>query len=1787
MRDALVVGINTYQSLPNLKAPARDAEAIAQMLQSQGEFRVHRVPEVIQAGKTAVGQKTQVTLRELETALINLFKPKGNHCPQTALFYFSGHGLQREAGIQEGYLALSDSHPDKGFYGLSLFWLRRLLQESPVRQRIIMLDCCHSGELLNFLEADPGAQSGIDRLFMAASREYETAFESLDSPYSVFTQAILTGLEPRRVESGIVTNHSLTDYVNHALKGEIQQPLFESSGSEIVLTRQTGLPTATPTVIKSTDICPYRGLESFDEAHADFFFGREDLTETLITKLKADRFVAVVGASGIGKSSLVRAGMLTRLRREKTATGDDRWRIKFITPTRHPLKGLAATFIDAAASDLERAEQLRRAEEFLQDGGNGLAQLVRASLPIHSTSSELNVRERSRLLLVVDQFEEVFTLSQGSEAEQERQQFFNCLLGAAELAKDCLSLVIVLRTDFLPKCLLYEGLASQIEHHQLMVMPLKYEQIKATIVRPAQKAGLVCEPNLVYTMLLDISGAPGELPLLQYTLLELWQRRRVNSTGSIARLTLEAYQELGGVRGTLQKRATDVFYSLTEPEQAIAKRIFLALTQLGDGTEDTRRRVAKSELISPAYPTELVDRVLEKLVKAKLIVTNQDVDVVHEALIRNWSLLRTWLTEHRETLRRSRRVEQSAQEWDRAGQPPAGDYLLSGLRLEDAEDLLKNCENELSTLAQKFITVSREESRQARRESWQLQIAVPSVLLAALTIVFSQYYKSVESQAERVQQLQTATSRERAAIAQSILQETNSDPMSALLVSRLAAEQGRGNVEAQSSLRAALQALRLQLELSGHTGGVHQITFSPNQRYLATASADGTIRLWAIHPQTIYNTSLEPSRVLLWSTSGHRPDSHGYSDRGVEPCQNLNCTQTSEAAVDVVSVRFSPDSRLIAAIAKDSATVKIWSVESSIAPSVESIESNSELNSARLQLTAPSIVTQAIFSPNGQWIATAHEDRSISIWQVSTGQLVTRIPNAHITQTQTAIQFTTDGRYLLSSSSDRTLQLWQLLPQANHKLTVEKAATLTHPTTINHAVISPSGQWVAIADMKGEAHLWNIATGHQVKTLKPPDASPTSQLPVPITQLQFSPTESILAIADADYRLQLWNLNSGKLWHTLTPVHGSDTVTNSRIETALEAANKPEITPALQAPRDLLSFNPTGTILATAKPNTAKPSDSHSVYLWNTQTGERIGTLPGHNKPVEALQFSPDGTYIATASADGLVRLWAAETGGELPTIQLPDAAIEWATFLENAPASIQPVSTTPFSSPTALLPPKNQNLLDQKASHNDSILASHSAILSNREVGQFNQPLSPDKVVKAEKALVNLVTVSASGRLQRWQIVADPLVLSPPAQFANSIVATTTAPSQGFGQQVLALLTRPFHGFAITSHQTIGSIPAKISTTGAPPSTDPRQSSPPITTASMAHSMHTVTSIQIAPNAQQSLSSVTLSADGRLLATATPEGWIEIFQIEANQSTTLLHRIQNRRMFPDRNSRLDTVTLESIPTLQFTSFEPTSAPSLPAPTRSLAAPSPSLEPITLRHLSFSSDNRFLLGLADDFTVRLWDVQSGRSLHIWQGHQATVQQARFSPDGQWVASASWDQTVRIWHVSSGRLQKTIPHPDSVSSVSFSADSQQLVSASWDGIARVFDVRTGEQQLSLNGHQPALLDAAFSPDGTLIATASASGIAQLWSAQTGLIQAELMPNRSGAEAASISQVFFSPDSQYLATLTKDGKVHLWAATWEMLLKLARDRSLRQLSQDECNRYLKLTPEECPALVLGSR
>ncbi len=240
-RDALVVGINQYQDdrLPNLNGSAVDGEAISEILEKYGDFNVWRLPEAMHPDtrNPYIATTQELSLTQLKEALVKLFKPEGRQIPDTALFYFSGHGIRKDKGIQEGFLATSDVNINLGFNGLSLKWLGDLLQESPIRQQIIWLDCCHSGELLNFNEADPGEPGQArDRCFIAASREFEQSFEDLNSSYRVLTKVLLKGLDPNRSPQQWITNYSLIEFINQNLRHENQRPIFTNFGSPINLT---------------------------------------------------------------------------------------------------------------------------------------------------------------------------------------------------------------------------------------------------------------------------------------------------------------------------------------------------------------------------------------------------------------------------------------------------------------------------------------------------------------------------------------------------------------------------------------------------------------------------------------------------------------------------------------------------------------------------------------------------------------------------------------------------------------------------------------------------------------------------------------------------------------------------------------------------------------------------------------------------------------------------------------------------------------------------------------------------------------------------------------------------------------------------------------------------------------------------------------------------------------------------------------------------------------------------------------------------------------------------------------------------------------------------------------------------------------------------------------------------------------------------------------------------------------------------------------------------------------
>ncbi|MEH2282177.1 MAG: pentapeptide repeat-containing protein [Nostoc sp.] len=727
-RDALVVGINTYDRLKSLNAPAADAEAIAQILQQYGEFRVTRLPAVKDKENQTIriGKQTKVSLTQLERAIVQLFKPDGKP-PDTALLYFSGHGLRKNLGIQEGFLATSEVNPDAGNWGLSLQWLRRLLQESEVTQQIVILDCCYSGEVLNFAEADPGDRGkGRDRCFIAASRDFEVAFEDINSQHSVLTAALLQGLEPK--QDRWVSNYTLVDLLNQEHHPFPQRPIFANSGEAINLTRKWNSSPVNST-IQISAICPYKGLAYFDctEADANLFYGRTALTDELLEKVRSGNFLAVLGASGSGKSSVVRAGLLYQLKLGRRLSGSDTWQLKIFRPGINPLQNLALAFVESELSDIERASQLAKAEELIAKGIVGLGQLITAA-------------QTQRVVLVVDQFEEAFTQCQDIT---KRQQFFECVLGALQRYDNKLCLIITMRADFFGKCLEqdYGGLAKKIQEHLVTVTPMIREELETAIIKPAEQVNLAVEPELVSQMLADVENSPGSLPLLQYTLTELWQQRTEE------RLTLTTYSKLGGVRGTLQTRATEVYESLSLEEQQATKRIFLELTQLGEGTEDTRRQIVQRDLVTSQHSEALINKVIQRLADEKLVVTSTliekgsgysqvaVVDVAHEALIRHWSLLRKWIEESWDILRQKRKIEAAAIEWRDRGR--LKDYLFQGKRLREVEDFQKQqTENlRLSDLSIEFIQVSVRQRRNNHFRSIAVFLIIPLGLSPYLGMV--------------------------------------------------------------------------------------------------------------------------------------------------------------------------------------------------------------------------------------------------------------------------------------------------------------------------------------------------------------------------------------------------------------------------------------------------------------------------------------------------------------------------------------------------------------------------------------------------------------------------------------------------------------------------------------------------------------------------------------------------------------------------------------------------------------------------------------------------------------------------------------------------------------------------------------------------------------------------------------------------------------------------------------------------------------------------------------------
>ncbi len=1165
-RNALVVGINTYDTLKPLKASSEDAEAIARILSGSGDFTVYRLPEINNDDQSddkalyplRVGRKTKITFTQLEDALIRLFKPDGNSVPETALFYFSGHGLRKNKGIQEGFLATSDVNIKGNYWGLSLKWLRELLQESPVKQQVIWLDCCYSGELLNFDEAQPSADKHRDYSFIAASREYEVAYEEVVGNHGVLTRVLLQGLDPTRLPDQVVSNYDLVDFIQQRFRGASQCPIFANSGGQILLTGRGIDSTILPAI---GGVCPYKGLNFFDYKGDDpkYFYGRTALTDKLIEKVQETNFLAILGASGSGKSSVMRAGLLYQLQLGQRLSGSDQWSIHILRPGKHPLNSLAEAFIPSELSAIDWATQKAKAKDLVDMGVAGLTNLINGSA------------RNSRVVLAIDQFEEVFTLC---ESESERKSFFNCLLGTIEQVGSKLCLILSMRTDFWSKCNDYPKLAQQIDEHHIPVLPITDKnELKQVIIEPAKQLKAEVEQDLVSEIIADVEG-PGSLPLLQYTLTELWENRVVN------RLTLAQYSRLGRIKGTLPKRANEVYQAFSPEEKLVAKRIFLELTQLGEGTEDTRRQVSKSELVTTRQSAALIDQVMQRLSDARLIVvstlksrsdTDEQltvVDVAHEVLIRHWSELQQWLQEYRDAIRIERRIEAIAHEWMTTGKP-AHDLgvLLQGSKLLEAEDFFRKDElGLLSPLAQELIRASRQECdrlevEQNREEQEKLekqallntakqrnQILLGALGIAGIVILGSVGFAWAKASDANISQ--QGTQLEQAGV--SALRQFKSGELNALVSAMQGAQKLQNlihNVQDPKDYPAvspilALQKILDEIHEQNHFDGEQQeirsALFLPDGKHIATAGKDGTIRIRNF-------TGEEEVRLV-----GHKGGVLG--------------------GVNALSVSADAQNPLIASAGEDG-TVRLWNQSGKPLKLLLNSKQNSSF-------------TAIFVSRDGQKIAAAQRDGTVFLWERSGKQLAQFV--AHTGEVND-ITFSLNGQTLATAGDDGVVRLWSV---SGSKMSEFKSPEIRQMFGVS---LSPNGKLVATASDDNRARIWTIS-GQEQRRLEGHNGW--------VMRVRFSPDGQRLVTASDDGTVRLWNL-SGRVLHEFSGHRG-----------VIWSAN----------------FSSDGQHLVTA-------GRDQIVRLWNLSE-QAVRQLTGFQDDVNAIAFSPDGKSIAGAGNEGIMRLW-------------------------------------------------------------------------------------------------------------------------------------------------------------------------------------------------------------------------------------------------------------------------------------------------------------------------------------------------------------------------------------------------------------------------------------------------------------------------------------------------------------------------------------------------------------------
>lgn len=1027
---------------------------------------------------------------------------------------------------------------------------------------------------------------------------------------------------------------------------------------------------------------PFPGLRSFEREQAHLFFGRDEQIRDLIARLRQHRFLPIVGISGSGKSSLVRAGLIPTLTGSYVGTDTSGWRMAVLRPGRNPMHELAATLCgEFAAAKFDDVLHL------LRSSSAGLARVAQQHLG-----------EGERLLVLVDQFEELFRYREDAHAGGETNDdaaFVKLLLAAAGESEHPLPgfddlpvyVVTTMRSDFLGKCSRYRGLPEALNQSQYLIPRLTREQQRDVIEGPVAMVGAAMEPALVQRLLNDLGDNPDQLPALQHALMRTWEQSS-GARAAGAAIAVEDYEAVGGMADALNRDADRVYESLStnKTTAAITRRLFQRLVQPAAPGSETRSPTAFSKLVAvtAADPGELKRIITVFQERGFLTVSGDDdpiVDIPHESLIRGWQRLTTWVQEEARSAAIYRRLADQAalyankeasllvdpqlqvtMNWREETKPNEAWAMRYDPRFGLAMQFLEQSMVERESASQRAELQRR---RTLKRTRLIALVLGTLLLLAIIASVFAVF------QLKRAQTERDRSSR--------LLYDSNVYFASSAIASgqfTLARErldelldEGLRELRGFEWFYLWQAANADDATLSGHSGSVNSVAFSPDGRTLASASADSTVKLWDVAARKELATlsgHSEYLRSVAFSADG-RILASASDDETVklwDTAARKELATLSAQSGPVNSVAFSPDGRTLAS---GSSALKLWDIDTrkelatlsgvygivyavAFSPDGTTLASTFR-NTVRLWDTATrkevatldhsGFVFSLAFSPDGKILASAGFDKTVRLWDTAARKELA-ILSGH-SDPVNSLAFSSDGR-TLAASADKIVKLWNTIERKG-------LATLSgHSSTVYSLAFSPDGRTLASTSFDNTVKLWNTAERKELASLSGHSGS--------VDTATFSPDGRTLASASADNTVKLWDSAERKELVTLSghsdPVNsvafspdGRTLASASEDKTVKlwDVATRKEVA-TLSHSRSVMSvaFSPDGKTLASG-------SEDNTVKLWDTATRKEMATLSGHSDYVRSVAFSPDGKSLASASDDKTVKLWDVGTRKEIATL--------------------------------------------------------------------------------------------------------------------------------------------------------------------------------------------------------------------------------------------------------------------------------------------------------------------------------------------------------------------------------------------------------------------------------------------------------------------------------------------------------------------------------------------------------